>query len=264
VTNALRAALLIAVSCAFLDACDGRQQQSADTTKVPPADSSRLAAQGAPLLIVLDELPAMARDTGLDSAAAERRITQLDQFAMVANGDSAAAALLRAGVLKLRHRRVAYDSAPPTRRPGEYHLDEIAGGWLYTGVDFDTLVAQYPRSDLVDDARFARLFVVSGGECEGRPDCYVALQCAAPIEFLRQHPASPYAPIVVAMINSVLRQHLGGIANLTQATDVYDPLPALAIVARFDTVSRALPPPARDSARSVIESLLQKAIPARE
>ena len=230
-------------------ACTGEPAKQAAPTVDRPATDVQLSVDTA-------GRPLFPADAALDSAAAVQRLAELQGLADSSRVESLAApALLRAGVLKLRLYPADIDGTIARRRPQDFVHNEIAGGWLYNGADFDTLLARYAGGPLADDARYAKLFVLPGGECEGRMDCYIGLALGGPVDFLKSDPTSPFSTVVVQTINRELRRLLAEVPDLREATEMYDPVSVQASVARYDSVARELPPPVRDAAFALLDSV---------
>jgi hypothetical protein len=183
-------------------------------------------------------------------------LTEVQAIADTATAESVVAlALLRAGLLKIQLYPADIFGGEAAKRPQDFFHDEIAGGWLYNGADFDTLLVRFPMSPLTDDARYAKLFLIPGGECEGRADCVIGYGLHRPIEFLRTDTNSPHAPAVLAMISRKLRRALADVPDLRMATESYDPVTVRGHLAAYDSVARRLPMPLRDSATALLDSI---------
>ena len=244
-----RAAILAsAVFCA----CDTARERSAQERSAAPP----LSASDVELRTNADGRPIAAADAGLDSTAAVARLVEVQAIADTATAESVLAlALLRAGLLKVQLYPADYFGGEAAKRPQDFFHDEIAGGWLYNGADFDTLLVRFPMSPLADDARYAKLFLIPGGECEGRVDCIIGYGLHRPIEFLRTDANSPHAPAVLATINRELRRALADVPDLRTATESYDPIAVRGQLASYDSVARRLPLRLRDSATALLDSI---------
>jgi hypothetical protein len=248
-----RALAIIVTSVAVACAPDARQGAPNDTaSQATPATDLELRRDG-------EGRPIASADSGLDSAAAVVRLAELQRIADSARSEAVAApALLRVGLLKLRLYPADIDGAVAAKRPQDFFHNEIAGGWLYNGADFDTLLARYPTSTLAEDARYAKIFLIPGGECEGFVECYIGFGLRPHFEFLRTDPSSTHAADVVALINAEIRRALAEVPDLAKQTESYDPVAVRKHIAAYDSIARGLPSPARESARQLLDSLLSR------
>lgn len=232
----------------LLCACDTAQRPRPDAPSAATEVELRSNADGRPIA---------AQDAGLDSAGAAQRLAEIQAIADTAMTEPLGApALLRAGLLKLHLFPVDIMGDAAAGRPQDFFHNEIAGGWLYNGADFDTLLARFPTSVLADDARFAKLFLVPGGECEGRTDCRLHFVLDRPMEFLTTDPNSPLASTVLARINQGLREALADVPDMRTQTETFDPAAVRGLLAAYDSLARRLPSPLRDSATTLLDSIL--------
>jgi hypothetical protein len=229
------------------------------------SDPESRASHADPTLVAEVELtehdgrPIAVADTGLDSIQAVQRLMELERTSQLETSESILApTLLRAGLLKLNRYAVDVGGEFAATRPHEFFRNEIAGAWLYNGADFDSLLAKYPGSVLADDARYAKLFLVPGGECEGLVECYVFRALEGRLSFLETDARSRHALAVVAAINRDVTLALAFVREPSEKTEDYDPAAVRAHLVRYDSVARQLPSPAREAASATLDSIWRR------
>lgn len=220
-----------------------------------PAISTDTAA--APPAATADTLPVL--ESPASPAALFSRIDSLEHTLATAPAADSARLLLRLAVLKrdLQDRIYQTESPEATRgfeqmlaqRTPDFFFNEIAGTYLYTGVELDTLLARFPQHGLADDAAWQQTRLVLGGECEGYIGCYLWSATRAHIALLERYPASPYADSALAVIMTSYDDLLSQAPDPTVASEFYDRAEVLALFAAYAAVAEALPGSLGASAR---------------
>ena len=172
--------------------------------------------------------------------------------------DVRAPALLRLGLLKLRLYAWEQPESVRTARPDDYFFNEIAGSWLYQGLELRELEGRYPEHVLADDAAYAATGLPLGGECEGWVPCYLYGATGRLVDFLEDHPTSGHASAAVDSVIAGYRTVLAGHPDLRIATDDYDPAEVRADLERWEGVARRLHEPERTRALEAIAALWRR------
>ena len=220
------------------------------TATAAPSDRSALEAETRRLL---------ALDSLLEGDAAARAVAELQAVADSATApDVRVPALLRLGLLKLR--LYAWDPSEAVRagRPDDYFFNEIAGSWLYQGLELRELVERHPDHVLADDAAYAATGLPLGGECEGWVPCYLYAGTGRLVDFLEAYPTSDLALAAVEAINLGYETALADHPDLTVATDLYDPVEVRAALERYQAAAHRLEEPARAPALAAIARLWRR------
>lgn len=217
-------------------ACD-RGASSADPapSAAPAADApspaSPTAESSGASLSEAEVLALIARDSLHPDEAADSVVRWLEAVLDTATTEPyAAPAMLRLALLRIRRFSWVEDSLQQAH-PRSFVYLEPWGRSFYSSADLDTLIARFPRSPLVDDARYALTLLEFRGYCEGDAACTFSGDLGYSREFLAAHPTSPYAGPIIAEVNRRIRDHLlfreqqepGFVRDLRVEDEGYDP-----------------------------------------
>ena len=214
-------------------------------------------AAATPAAATADTLPVHETAATPDSALA--RIDSLERALAAAPVADSARLLLRLAMLKRELQDVIYRGETEeemrrleqllAQRTPDFFFNEIAGTYLYTGIELDTLLARFPRHGLADDAAWQQTKLILGGECEGYIGCYLWSATRAHIALLERFPASPYADSALAVITASYDDLLSQAPDPRVSSEYYDRAEVLELFAAYAAVAETLPGSLGASAR---------------
>lgn len=180
-------------------------------------------------------------------------------------GDSAAAGLFRLGQLKARALSFMDLKGGPGKgyaleHPDEYRGNEVAGNFIYTGVQWHALLRRFPDSPYADDAAWGIANLGRGGECEHSLSCLVDVTLTPYTVFLEGFPSSPYADSAAARASEGLAAVIGLLepdSLRNWGFDLETPL-FVPMLARYDSTVSRLPTPWRADALRLTQALRKR------
>lgn len=134
-------------------------------------------------------------------------------------------------------------------------VNEIAGSWLYQGGELRQIVERHRDHVLADDAAYAAIRLPPGGECEGWVPCYLHAATGPLMEFLEAFPTSDLTVRAVEEANEGWRTVLADHPNLSEATELYDPVEVRELLDRYEAAALRLEGPARSAALELVAEL---------
>ena len=215
------------------------------------------------------EMSVAATQAASDSfQAAAKAIAALDsQIATGPHDRSTPERLFRLAQLKeqliglMYHTEQGYPDAPYlTSHDSDYFWDEVGGGILYTGRDWQRIVDEFPTNPVADTAGWNLAHMARGGECEEDFWCYYNGGTSHLFEFLRHFPTSSYAPRGEHELVENLTLVLDSLPQeLKQAEDSGSvPATADSVIAKFEASMALLDPSVRRVLVPVTDSLRRR------
>lgn len=151
--------------------------------------------------------------------------------------------LIAIGDLKPRYKNYNYSQADKSIYD-EYAEDglfynEINGGYIYYGKDYDEVIKLYPDTEYAEQAAYKKLSTYQGGECEGEVDCEIQVATRREIDFISQYPKSKYVIKILKDIEPEFERRINEIKSISGESDYYQSSLRHALKASLESLDQA-------------------------